>query len=440
MKSFLRYAVLFSVLFLQYCTSDKLVSPDNDEGNGTISLNIDRANKPANVVSVTAYLTRTGFDTLSGTLNLLSDTTAEMTFSDVSAGYWHLKVDAADQNDTIVYTGETEIQVLAGVTAQVYLTLIPTGQGIGNIHITVTWGVPQNLNCIDYENNPVFTNAGTPYGINGVGNPHIIIENGVYKMWYKNLENNGVGSIGYAESSDGISWDTVGGGQVIAPGPVGSWDAGMVTPGPVIKENGIYKMYYSGAVEAHQSGQIGLATSPDGINWTKYPNPVITSGSGWDYSINAGSLIKKDGIYYLYYHGWEAPKEYREGLATSTDGINWTEYENNPILVPTVLWEGTGTYYGSVIFENNIFKMIYMNYLDEDMAFGIATSTDGMNWTKDPSNPFFTGQNTAHNWTDRPLSPYIVKINSNVYRVYYNSTVTTFHDQAIGFLTITNLW
>ncbi len=437
MKSFLRYAVILSVLFLQSCASDKLVSPDNDEGNGTISLNIDRANKPANVETVTAYLTRSGFDSLSGTLNLLSDTTAEMTFNDVAAGYWHLRVDAADENEIIVYTGETEVQVLAGVTAQVYLTLVPTGQGTGSIHITVTWGVPPNTEWIDYGNNPVFTNANTPYGINGVGNPHLFIENGIYKMWYKNLEDNGVGSIGYAESGDGINWNIVGGGQVIAPGPAGSWDAGMVTPGPVIKEDGIYKMYYSGAVEAHQSGQIGLATSPDGINWTKYPDPVIYSGSGWEYSINSNSLIKKDSVYYLYYHGWEAPLEYREGLATSTDGINWTKYENNPVISPTQSWEGTGTYYGSVIYDNNIFKMVYMNYLTEDMGFGLATSTDGKNWTKDPFNPHFTGQNTANTWTDRPLSPYLVKID-NVYRVYYNSTVTTYLDQAIGFLTINN--
>jgi predicted GH43/DUF377 family glycosyl hydrolase len=438
MKGIFLSSVIISLFLLSSCTSDQPVSPNIETQQGGILLNFDRTHKPANVVSVTAYLTRADFDTISGTLNLISDTTADITFNDLAAGGWHLKIDAADENQIVVYSGETDVQILAGITTQIYLTLESTGAGSGNIHITVGWGIPASTDWIDYENNPVFTNAGSPYGINGVGNPHIIIENGVYKMWYKNLENNGVGSIGYAESNNGISWTIIGGGQVIAPGPIGTWDAGMVTPGPVIKEDGIYKMYYSGAIEAHQSGQIGLATSTDGINWTKYPQPVITSGSGWDYSINSNSLIKIDGTYYLYYHGWEPPDNFREGLATSTDGINWTPYEGNPILTPSQSWEGTGTYYGSVIYENNSFKMVYMNYLTEDMGFGKASSYDGIHWTKDMHNPCFKGSNTANNWTDRPLTPFMIKVN-NIYRVYYNSTATYYHPQEIGFLTINNL-
>ncbi len=54
---------------------------------------------------------------------------------------WHLKVDAEDDSGLVLYTGETEVQIFAGFTSQVYLTLQPTGSGTGSIYINVTWGV-----------------------------------------------------------------------------------------------------------------------------------------------------------------------------------------------------------------------------------------------------------------------------------------------------------
>ena len=309
---------------------------------------------------------------------------------------------------------------------------MPTANGTGSVYIFVSWGESPGYTWTDYENNPVFTNSGSNYGIQGVQYPRLLIENGTYKMWYKNLENSGVGSVGYAESNDGISWKKISEEPVLEPSYIeGSWDEGYVSSGPVIKENGVYKMYYSGAIEAHQQGQIGLATSTDGIHWERYPSPVISYGSGWENSINSNSLVKRDSIYYMYYHGYSISSGFREGLATSVDGIHWNKYQGNPILYATENWEGTGTFSVSVIYESGIFKMIYMNYSDYDMGFGKATSIDGIHWKKDNDNPFFTGKNSANNWTSRPISPCLIKTDNN-YRVYYNSSA---YPTKIGFLT-----
>jgi hypothetical protein len=45
--------------------------------------------------------------------------------------------------------------------------------------------------------------------------------------------------------------------------------------GSVLFDGTTYKMWYAGG-NASWTGQIGYATSPDGITWTKNPNPVIT--------------------------------------------------------------------------------------------------------------------------------------------------------------------
>ena len=333
MNKIIFFIVVNISFLLSNCSDDSLITPQSSPGG--ISLNIDRVHKPDNVVSVTAYLTRADFDTLSGSLNLLSDTTADLTFNDVAAGDWHLKVDAADEQGTVVYTGETDVNILAGITTQMYLTLEPTGAGYGNIYIYVNWGIPQNTEWTDYQNNPVLSPQNNYWDFNGVWQSQVMIDDGIYKMWFGGLANNAVGYIGYAESIDGISWTRPLSSPVLAPGNYGQWDDLRVATGAVIKEAGIYKMYYSGFSDQYSNWDIGLATSPDGINWTKYSgNPVIYGNSGWEFQVVATSILKIDGIYFLYYYGKNSP-EYKIGLATSTDGINWTKYQGNPILVPS---------------------------------------------------------------------------------------------------------
>ncbi|MBK7501091.1 MAG: hypothetical protein IPI19_18960 [Ignavibacteriales bacterium] len=50
------------------------------------------------------------------------------------------------------------------------------------------------------------------------------------------------------------------------PGNVNSWDSKSVSPGAVLKENGIYKMYYCGYSDEYDNWYVGLATSVNGIN------------------------------------------------------------------------------------------------------------------------------------------------------------------------------
>ena len=424
---------LIIMMLFSSCTKNNLVGVTNSNpSNGSITLKINGSTIPSDVQKIIAKLSRTNYDTLKTSIEVISDSLNVLSFEAVPIGKWHLNVDANNSEGKIIYSGETDITIIEDESVDVYLTLASVGSGFGNINIYIDWN---EYPWYDFNGNPVLTNAGSIDGAYGYGNPKLILDNGVYKMWYKNLEANGVSTVSYAESNDGISWRRIGNGPVINLGQPGSWDAGAVTTGPVIKENGIYKMYYSGAVEAHQPWQIGLATSTDGINWEKYQNPVVSFGNGWDYSIGANSLIKIDSIYYLYYHAWEPPNNYREGLAKSVDGISWTKYDVNPILISTESWEGTGAYYCSILYEDGIFKMIYMNYQDNNMGFGKATSSDGINWVKDSSNPYFTGSNSANNWTLRPIYPCIINVGKN-YRVYYNSSYTSANDMAIGFLTI----
>lgn len=425
MKSLLFSSVIFLILFLTNC-SDNIVQTEKTKEAGKILLKIDKQNAPSTVAFVKAYLTRENFQPITETLNLISDSTADILLNDVSAGEWHLKVDAENDSGLVLYTGETDVQIFAGFTTQVYLTLNPTGVGTGSINIFVTWGVPVNQNWIDYQNNPLLISSHSYYDEFGVAQSQIIYENGVYKMYYVGVAAAASKYVLYAESNDGLVWNKPFAHPILYPGNYGTWDSWAVHPGAVFKDDdGSYKMYYCGFADQYSQWHIGFASSIDGINWTKHPQPILYGTSGWEYQIATTSIIKKDGIYYLYYTGRNLPN-YKIGVATSTDGINFTKYSGNPILSNQENWELNGVLNASVIEQNTQLKMVYGN--SNGSGFGLATSSDGLNWTKANNNPFFTNQNTANNWAVIKIAyPYWLKL-PNESRIYY-SGISAYSDE-----------
>jgi len=78
-------------------------------------------------------------------------------------------------------------------------------------------------------------------------------------------------------------------------GTQGQWDeGGVLGPQCLYTDNLIY-MWYTSYNNSSTESKIGLATSPDGITWTKYiSNPVLTKGSSgsWDGSyVEVGTVM-----------------------------------------------------------------------------------------------------------------------------------------------------
>jgi hypothetical protein len=83
-------------------------------------------------------LTREGYSTIITDLTL-DDTgrSATATIQDIPIGVWHLKVEASDTLGIVRYAGETDVNVLPGVTTTANLELLPA---TGVLEIHVTWG------------------------------------------------------------------------------------------------------------------------------------------------------------------------------------------------------------------------------------------------------------------------------------------------------------
>ncbi|MCS7053490.1 MAG: hypothetical protein NZM09_07115, partial [Ignavibacterium sp.] len=198
------FAFLLLILFISCNENSNLVNTNN---SGKVLLKIDRQNAPQGIVLIKATLSRPGFSSIVATMNFLSDTSADLVLNNIPEGTWRLKVDALNDSMVVVYRGETDVNIIAGMVTQINLVLQPTGMGLGSIRIFVTWGIQQsNLNWVDNPTNPVLTNGNNYFDFYGVAQPVLLYEQGKYKMWYYGDQGNAKKHVLYAESIDGTNW------------------------------------------------------------------------------------------------------------------------------------------------------------------------------------------------------------------------------------------
>lgn len=415
--------ILSLVIALSGCKlDDSVLSPDTQNKNGNLLLKFDSSSIPSGITDVVAILTRQGFEPISAKMNVNDNSTAEISFYNLTVGIWHLLVEAKDEWNVVKYAGETDVNVIENTITDVYLTLFPTNNGTGIIRIFVNWESNYSTPWIDYFDNPVLSPGNSIFESKGVSQAKVYYNGNKYLMWYVGISNSSVYTL-YAESLDGINWTRPISQPVLSPGIPGSWDSRAVAPGPVIKDGDIYKMYYLGYSDPEGQYQIGLATSPDGKVWQKYSTPVLVGSSNWERQISPHTIIKKDDLYYLYYIGRSNINQDKIGLALSNDGITWLKYSENPILAATQMWEGTGISWPSIIYDNGIFTMVYMNTSYGVNAFGMATSFNGKNWTKLSTNPIFKASYTSNRWAGSDISyPCFLKAD-NEYRIYYSGWI-----------------
>lgn len=149
--------------------------------------------------------------------------------------------------------------------------------------------------------------------------PCVLVENGKWRMWYvsgtgwdlKDDRPHHYYHIKYAESSDGINWNREG---IVCIDYQLPGEYAFARP-CVIKDGNTYKMWYS---YRGQNYRIGYAESSDGITWTRkdWASGIDVSESGWDSEmIEYPYVFETEGTHYMLYNGNEYGKT-GIGLAT----------------------------------------------------------------------------------------------------------------------------
>jgi sucrose-6-phosphate hydrolase SacC (GH32 family) len=134
--------------------------------------------------------------------------------------------------------------------------------------------------------------------------------------------------------------------------------------------------FYSGGARYGRPKNIGMATSRDGIHWTKYEKNPLFPGS-MPYAIKVGKIFR------LYHPGKDDAGRHGLQMRTSHDGFHWsrpTRVLAGGVMDPCVVPAG-GKYHlyycgGGRKTKNG--KQVW-----EFKAY-MATSDDGVSWKKEP--------------------------------------------------------
>jgi len=249
---------------------------------------------------------------------------------------------------------------------------------------------------VKYSGNPVLTPTPGTWDADSVTQPRVIFDQSIFKMWYVG-SSLGIIGIGYATSSDGITWAKHP-GPVLSTGQAGTWDSASLGLGSVMWNGTHFVMYYRGAgLTSFQNGAIGLAYSTDGVSWVKYArNPVLRPAYVDARLISSPYVVKEPQIYNMWYAArslGDPPNSQLTRIiyATSFDGINWARY-SAAVVEPSEsasAFDSGSVFSPTVIYDGTTYGMWYTAF---DAGFlipqiGYATAKDVTVWSKFENNP-----------------------------------------------------
>jgi predicted GH43/DUF377 family glycosyl hydrolase len=256
--------------------------------------------------------------------------------------------------------------------------------------------------------------GGTLTPIHVEADPTVLLEGGVYRMWFTASDSTNHTGFGYATSADRLHWSVYQKPSspdpwtdlVLHPEPT-DWDgAGDETANVVRGPDGVLRMYYSGDKPPDGSFMyaIGMATSTDGIVWTKHSTPVMEGLNDWELpnGVLEPSVIYDTtlSVYRMWYAAIGTPAgsfmATRIGYATSTDGVTWQRHPTPVLDVGAPgSWDDAGVSHVNVVRNPTMgFDLFYHGNKATDYQDGVALqkgsighaySPDGLNWTKDAS-------------------------------------------------------
>lgn len=207
----------------------------------------------------------------------------------------------------VLNTGETGAWDSRGVSPTEVL-MDQTGYRMWYMGQNGAWGIghatsPDGVDWTRGSRNPVLQSGSAgSWDARMVLTPCVILDGGNYMMWYAGMDDNGAVRIGYAISGDGVTWTKR--GPVLEPGPAGSWDEAWVFAPDVVFDGQKYRMWYTGQTGDGRRA-IGYAISSDGVSWSKSAgNPVIKgSEAGWERSVMHPHVLLGGTQYMMWYTG-----------------------------------------------------------------------------------------------------------------------------------------
>ncbi len=229
----------------------------------------------------------------------------------------------------------------------------------------------------EYPANPVLADGRSgSFDAEFVDHPAVLVEEAGFRLYYAGYDG-ALLRIGCAGSTDGVTWTRMGPEAVLAPGSAGAWDAGGVTAPAPLRTDGGYALWYAGYDGTCM--RIGYATSSDGLSWEKHAaGPVLDIGppEAWDDAGVSEPVVLYDGRQYrMWYTGFDGSRR-RLGYATSADGVHWEKSLANPVFQEGAAggWDGMAISGPAVIRQDNTYRLWYTGFDGARYQIGYASS------------------------------------------------------------------
>ena len=241
------------------------------------------------------------------------------------------------------------------------------------------WSVGPRLTPLIRQGIVLSTGASGEFDSFELGGPSVLFDSGTYKMWYFGYSGSTV-AIGYATSPDGRTWTKQ--GPVLAPSiPL---EGSNIAYPEVLKIGSEYRMWYTGYDGS--TGRILAATSSDGLSWVKQGLTLDVGGPGTldDFRVWDPTVLYRHETFYMWYTGQSTsdPPRARILLATSSDGLSWTK--RGVVVSPGATGSMDQDHVANPAVRRAclFFEMIYMGGSGGYQRLFYARSIDGVHWQK----------------------------------------------------------
>jgi hypothetical protein len=246
---------------------------------------------------------------------------------------------------------------------------------------SVQWGYvtsPDGLTWTKQGDAPVFMTKQVPYaGTAALASSVLVLDDGTWVIYFYTYgdggDRTGNWSIGRATAPGPTGPWKADAAPVLTPGPADSWDPKLSSPSVIRTADG-YVMYFDGG-DPIGTSMLGMATSKDGIHWTKYNDPATggqfaesdpilqpsTDAAAWDQiALDHPRVVQTpQGWVMLYRSAQRRAGGNALGYALSSDGIHWARAAANPILSWRLIPGGDGVYYCDLVYHDGTYFVLW---------------------------------------------------------------------------------
>lgn len=218
----------------------------------------------------------------------------------------------------------------------------------------------------------------------------------------------------------------------------------VLNPAAVVKDGKVFLLFRS--QDQNMTSRLGLATSDDGLHFTRMPEPVFYPQEDtmkkyeWPGGVEDPRIVESEnGLYILTYTSYDG-KTARLCLATSTDLLQWTK---QGLILAEDKYKDTWSKSGAIVAERRGEKMVavkingkyWMYFGDTDLY--MASSDDLLHWNvavNEESGKMITVLHPRMGFYDSRLvepGPFALLQKDGILLIYNGSNAANFNDTAI---------